>query len=86
MPSARAAAPPGPPGALGDQHRGPGLGGAEGGGRTGGTEADDDDVGRVVPVLDLRRLHGRHVGGLAHSSSPEVAETVARATPYPAVA
>ena len=42
-------------GPLGHEHLRPGLGRAEGRRRPGGTETDDDHVGRVVPVCDLRR-------------------------------
>src|SRR6202035_721993 len=71
---------PGSTGALGHQDPGAGCRRAERRRRPGRPEADDDHVGRLVPVGDLGHIARCHVVRLAHSIPPcGVAETVAAA-------
>ena len=75
---------PGATGPLGHEHPGPGRGGAEGRGRPGRAEPDDDHVGRVVPARDLRRRRtaSRRSARALHPPCG-VAETVAVAAGPP---
>ena len=77
MPSASAAAPPGPPVRSVTRTSAPASAALNAADDARGAEADDHDVGRLVPGADLPGVDRRHLG-LAHLTSRPLGPPAAR--------